>query len=71
MLSYRCLQFLEKELKLSSSIGMNTHRVFLHDLLWDQDSIGFIDRIDQFLEISDKYALLREVSESIKPKLFI
>ena len=43
------LELIEKELKLSSSIGMNTHRVFLHDLLWDQDSIGFIDRIDQFL----------------------
>ena len=51
------LELIEKELKLSSSIGMNTHRVFLHDLLWDQDSIGFIDRIDQFLEISDKYGI--------------
>ena len=33
---------------------MNTHRVFLHDLLWEQDSIGFMDRIDKFLEISDR-----------------
>mgnify|MGYP001333256592 CR=1 FL=1 len=45
---------IEKELKLSASIGMNTHRVFLHDLLWEQDSIGFINRIDKFLEISDR-----------------
>jgi hypothetical protein len=36
---------------------MNTHRVFLHDLLWEQDSIGFLDRIDKFLEISDKYGI--------------
>ena len=51
------LELIEKELKLSSSIGMNTHRVFLHDLLWDQDSIGFMDRIDHFLEISDRYGI--------------
>ena len=47
-------KLIEKELKLSASIGMNTHRVFLHDLLWEQDSIGFLDRIDKFLEISDR-----------------
>ena len=33
---------------------MNTHRVFLHDLLWQQDSIGFLERINKFLEISDR-----------------
>lgn len=45
---------IDKELKLSASIGMNTHRVFLHDLLWQQDSVGFLTRIDKFLEISHK-----------------
>ncbi|MFZ8961776.1 MAG: hypothetical protein ACO2Y1_08975, partial [Flavobacteriaceae bacterium] len=35
-------ELIDKELELSASIGMNTHRVFLHDLLWKQDSIGFI-----------------------------
>ena len=45
---------IDKELKLSASIGMNTHRVFLHDLLWQQDSMGFLSRIDKFLEISHK-----------------
>ena len=48
---------IDKELKLSASIGMNTHRVFLHDLLWEQDSIGFLGRIDKFLEISEKYGI--------------
>ena len=48
---------IEKELKLSASIGMNTHRVFLHDLLWEQDSIGFMERINKFLEISDRYGI--------------
>ena len=36
---------------------MNSHRVFLHDLLWEQDSIGFLERIDKFLEISDRYGI--------------
>ena len=47
-------ELIDKELGLSASIGMNTHRVFLHDLLWQQDSIGFMSRIDKFLEISHK-----------------
>ena len=51
------LDRIDKELSLSSSIGMNTQRVFLHDLLWEQDSIGFIKRIDQYLTISDKYGI--------------
>ncbi|MEK9612844.1 MAG: 1,4-beta-xylanase [Flavobacteriaceae bacterium] len=47
-------ELIDNELKLSASIGMNTHRVFLHDLLWQQDSIGLMDRMDKFLEISEK-----------------
>lgn len=47
-------ELIDKELGLSASIGMNTHRVFLHDLLWQQDSIGFMSRIDKLLEISHK-----------------
>ena len=50
-------EIIDKELKLSASIGMNTHRVFLHDLLWEQDSLGFINRIDQYLSISEKYGI--------------
>ena len=48
------IDLIKKELKLSASIGMNTHRVFLHDLLWKQDSIGFLKRIDKFLDIANK-----------------
>ena len=48
------VSLIEKELKFSASIGMNTHRVFLHDLLWQQDSIGFLERINKFLEISER-----------------
>jgi hypothetical protein len=30
-------------------------RVFLHDLLWQQDSVGFLNRMDQFLAIAHRH----------------
>ena len=46
---------IDRELKWSSELGMNLHRVYLHNLLWDQDSLGFLDRIENYLKISDSY----------------
>ncbi len=46
---------IDTELGWAESIGMNTMRVFLHDLLWDQDPQGFRRRIDQFLTISARH----------------
>lgn len=46
---------IDRELGWAADMGMNTHRVFLHDLLWQQDSEGFLKRIDQFLSIADKH----------------
>ena len=37
----------------AEGLGMNTMRVFLHDLLWSQDSAGFKQRIDTFLTIAE------------------
>jgi hypothetical protein len=34
---------------------MNTMRVFLHDLLWQQDAEGFKKRLGEFLTIADKH----------------
>ena len=34
---------------------MNTMRVFLHDLLWEQDAAGFQRRIDRFLAIASRH----------------
>jgi hypothetical protein len=34
---------------------MNTMRVFLHDLLWQQDAAGFKRRIDEFLGIAARH----------------
>lgn len=46
---------IDLELGWAENLGMNTMRVFLHDLLWKQDSVGFKKRIDTFLQISKKH----------------
>jgi hypothetical protein len=51
------LETIDEELALSASIGMNTHRVFLHDLLWEQDAEGLLGRIDQFLAAADRHGI--------------
>jgi hypothetical protein len=46
---------IDKELGWAQALGMNTMRVFLHDLLWKQDPVGFTQRIDTFLKIASKH----------------
>jgi hypothetical protein len=46
---------IDKELGWAEGLGMNTMRVFLHDLLWQQDAPGFRKRIDQFLSIASRH----------------
>jgi len=46
---------IDRELGWAESLGMNTMRVFLHNLLWTQDSIGFLNRMDQFLTIAQRH----------------
>lgn len=48
---------IDLELGWAQGLGMNTMRVFLHDLLWEQDSAGFKKRIDTFLTIADKHKI--------------
>jgi len=43
---------IDLELGWAESIGLNTMRVFLHDLLWKQDAAGFSKRLDTFLSIA-------------------
>ena len=54
---------IDLELGWAQSIGMNTMRVFLHDLAYEQDKEGFKKRLEQFLQIADKH--------KIKPMLVI
>jgi len=48
---------LDRELGWAESLGFNTMRVFLHDLLWSKDSAGFEKRIDTFLKIASKHKI--------------
>ena len=48
---------IDTELGWAAAIGMNTMRVFLHDLLWQQDAEGFKKRLDEFLRIAEKHRI--------------
>ncbi|HEY3840699.1 MAG TPA: cellulase family glycosylhydrolase [Bryobacteraceae bacterium] len=48
---------IDKELGWAEHIGMNTMRVFLHDLLYEQDAAGFRSRMDKFLTIAHKHGI--------------
>ncbi|HRP58315.1 cellulase family glycosylhydrolase, partial [Agriterribacter sp.] len=43
---------IDRELGWAASLGMNTVRVYLHDLLYQQDAEGFLQRMDRFLQIA-------------------
>ena len=48
---------IDLELGWAESLGMNTMRVYLHDLLWQQDAEGFKRRLDQFLSITARHRI--------------
>jgi hypothetical protein len=48
---------IDQELGWAQSLGLNTMRVFLHDLLWKQDPEGFKKRINTFLNIAHKHKI--------------
>lgn len=51
-------QTIDRELGWAKEkFGMNTMRVYLHDMLWSQDPQGFLDRLDQYLAISDRHGI--------------
>jgi Cellulase (glycosyl hydrolase family 5) len=46
---------IDRELGWAQSTGMNTMRVFLHNLVWQQDPDGFKQRIGMFLTIAARH----------------
>lgn len=48
-------QRIDRELGWAQAIGMNTMRVFLHNMLWEQDPEGLKQRMDQFLAIAARH----------------
>lgn len=48
---------IDRELGLAAGIGMNSMRVFLHDLLWLADAAGLKDRIGRYLDIASGHGI--------------
>ena len=48
---------IDRELSWAQATGMNAMRVFLHDLLWQQDPKGFTARIQRFLDIAQRHRI--------------
>jgi hypothetical protein len=48
---------IDRELGWAENLGFTSVRVFLHDLPWKEDAVGFAKRIDRFLEIADKHKI--------------
>lgn len=48
---------IDEELSWAESIGMNTMRIFLHDLAYSQDPSGFKQRLDTLLTITDRHGV--------------
>ena len=48
---------IDRELGWAQALGMNSMRVFLHNLLWEQDPKGFAKRIDAFLTIAARHQI--------------
>ena len=48
---------INRELGWAASLGMNTMRVFLHDLVYEQDAAGFLSRVETFLQIASKHKI--------------
>lgn len=46
---------IDRELGWAHGLGFNTVRVFLHNLLWEQDARGLLARVDQFLALCEKH----------------
>jgi hypothetical protein len=49
------LATIDQELGWAESLGMNTMRIFLHDLAYEQNPAGFLQRIDQVLEVCARH----------------
>lgn len=51
------LATIDRELGWAHDLGFTSMRVFLHHLLWEQDTEGFLKRLDEFLAAADKHEI--------------
>jgi hypothetical protein len=50
-------QTIERELGWAAGLGFNAVRVFLHDLLWQQDAAGLKTRMNRFLDLAHRHGI--------------
>jgi len=48
---------IDKELGWAASLGMNSMRVFLHDLLWKHERKAFLKNVDAYLKIAKRHKI--------------
>ena len=48
---------IDRELGWAEDMGMNTLRVYLHDLAWSTDPDGFLTHVDQFLGLATDHGI--------------
>ncbi|MFH1022633.1 MAG: cellulase family glycosylhydrolase [Planctomycetota bacterium] len=48
---------IDRELGWAADLGMNTVRVYLHDVVWETDEAGFTSRMDCFLDCAAKHGI--------------
>ncbi len=49
---------IDRELGFAAELGMNSVRVYLHDLVWRDDAEGFKNRIYQFLDLANNHGII-------------
>ena len=50
-------QTIEREVEWANNLGFNSLRIYLHDLLWKEDSRGFCNRLNNLLTICSKHSI--------------
>ncbi len=48
---------IDRELSWAAGLGMNTARVYLHDVAWTVDREGFMKRVDRFLSMAARHGI--------------
>ncbi len=51
------LDIIKQELEYAKGIGMNVMRVFLHDLLWEQNAAGLLEKMQAYLSASNALSI--------------
>ena len=47
----------DRELGLAENLGFNVIRLFLCDIVWQEDPKGFMDRLEKTMQLADKHGM--------------